>query len=394
MKDAMRKEVKQARNGHHAAWGEKQSEEIAKRLMELPQFKKAKIVLLYASVGSEVMTQTLIEECFAAGKRVCLPVTRDEPKKLLACEISRGEKLEARIFGIPEPVTCREVNPTSIDFIVAPGIAFDRKGNRLGYGGGYYDSFLHQIGATKVGIAYSVQLVGKVPVKDTDVPVDLVITEKEVIDCQEEVRLQAANQHVQKIRIAVMASGRGSDFQSILDGVGRGAVRAEIVGLIVDNPDAYAIERAKAHGVPYFVLEEKKYGSREKLDEAIKEKLDGLKADLVVLAGYMKIIKGRELLEAYEGKMINIHPSLLPKYPGAHAQQDAFDAHEQISGFTIHFVDDSLDGGPIIYQEKVDISDCKSAQEVADKILAREHVGLPKIVDGFARGQYKYAKRK
>lgn len=392
MKDAIRKQVKQARSEHHATWGEKQSDEIAKMLMELPQFKAAKTVMLYASVGSEVRTQKLIEECFAAGKKVCLPVTRDEPKRLLACEISGGERLEPRVFGIPEPVSCREVEPTSIDLAVVPGIAFDRKGNRLGYGGGYYDSFLHKIGAARVGIAYSVQLIDNVPVKDTDVPVDFIITEKEAIDCREEVRRGAA-EGAKKIRIVVMASGRGSDFQSLLDGVERGTVSAQIAGLVVDNPNAYAIERAKMHNVPHFVLEEKEFGGREKLDEKILEKLNELKPDLVVLAGYMKIIKSKKLLGAYEGRMINIHPSLLPKYPGAHAQQDAFEAREQVSGFTIHFVDDSLDGGPIIYQERVDISECKSAQEVADKILAREHVGLPKIVDGFAKGKYRYEKK-
>ncbi len=191
------------------------------------------------------------------------------------------------------------------------------------------------------------------------------------------------------IKIAVLASGRGSDFQSIIDGIESGKVDARIELLITDNPSAGAIEKAKKHGVRYLLLERKNFTSREEHDLAIMKELDKHKVDLVVLAGYMRVIKSGEFLGRYKGRIINIHPSLLPKYPGAHAQKDAFGAGEKISGFTIHFVDESLDGGPIIYQEKVDISDCKSAEEVSTKILEREHVGLPRIVDAFSGGRYK-----
>jgi phosphoribosylglycinamide formyltransferase-1 len=202
------------------------------------------------------------------------------------------------------------------------------------------------------------------------------------------------------IRIAVFASGRGSDFQSIIDGVAKGEVNAKIELLVTDNPSAYAIERAKQAGIAYVVFEPKNYATREQFDEAIMTKVDSISPDLVVLAGYMRIIRSKEFLQKYSGKILNIHPSLLPKYPGAHAQKDAFEAGEKVSGLTIHFVDDSLDGGPIIYQEKVDISDCKSADEVSAKILGREHDALPKIVDSFSKGKYmiegkkvKYEKR-
>ena len=116
------------------------------------------------------------------------------------------------------------------------------------------------------------------------------------------------------------------------------------------------------------------------------KKLAELEPDLVVLAGYMKVIRSKGLLSKYAGRMINIHPSLLPKYPGAHAQRDAFEAGEKVSGFTIHFVDETLDGGKIICQEKVDISGCRSADEAAAKILENEHIGLPAIVGKFAKG--------
>jgi len=191
-----------------------------------------------------------------------------------------------------------------------------------------------------------------------------------------------------KIRIAVFASGRGSDFQSIIDGIARGVVNAKIELLITDNPEAFAIERAKKAGIVVAVFEPEKYATREAFDEAIMAKVDSVSPDLVVLAGYMRIIKSRKFLRAYAGKIINIHPSLLPKYPGAHAQKDAFEAGEKVSGLTIHFVDESLDMGPVIYQEEVDISDCKTAEEVSAKILEREHIAFPRIVDSFSKGKY------
>ncbi len=190
------------------------------------------------------------------------------------------------------------------------------------------------------------------------------------------------------IKIGVLASGRGSDFQSIIDGVERGEVDAEIRILIVDKPDAKAIERAQKHRIPYAVIEPKNYATREEHDRAIRAKLEECNVELVVLAGYMRLIKDMTFLRDYRGKIINIHPSLLPSFPGAHAQRDAFEAGAKVSGFTIHFVDESLDGGPIIYQEKVDISGCKTADEAAARILEREHIGLPKIVDSFSKGKY------
>lgn len=191
-----------------------------------------------------------------------------------------------------------------------------------------------------------------------------------------------------KIRIVVFASGRGSDFQSIIDGIGRGEVDAKIELLVTDNPNAQAIERAEKHSIPHKVFEIKNFATREAFDIAIMAEMDKLSPDLIVLAGYMKLIVSRGFLQKYSGRIINIHPSLLPKYPGAHAQKDAFLAGEKISGLTIHFVDSSLDGGPVIYREEVDISDCKSAEEVSDRILEREHVALPKIVDSFSKGKY------
>ncbi|QLJ53302.1 MAG: Phosphoribosylglycinamide formyltransferase [Candidatus Fermentimicrarchaeum limneticum] len=191
-----------------------------------------------------------------------------------------------------------------------------------------------------------------------------------------------------KIKVGVLASGRGSDFQSIIDGVESGRVNADIAVLISDNPLAKALDRAKEHKIPAICINPNDYLSREEHDKAIRKKLEEFKVELVVLAGYMRLIKDKKFLQDYRGRMINIHPALLPSFPGAHAQRDAFNYGAKVSGYTIHFVDENPDGGPVIYQEAVDISDCKTEDEVAAKILKREHVGLPIIVDSFSKGKY------
>jgi phosphoribosylglycinamide formyltransferase-1 len=190
------------------------------------------------------------------------------------------------------------------------------------------------------------------------------------------------------IRVAVLASGRGSDFQSLIDGIAAGKVDARIVLLITDNAEAPAIGRAEKNNIPHVVILRENYVDRLEHDRAIRKALDAAKIDLVVLAGYMRIIKDKDFLKAYSGRIINIHPSLLPAFPGAHAQKDAFEHGAKVSGYTIHFVDSSLDGGPIIHQEAVYIGSCKTAEEATQKILEREHEGLPKIVDSFSKGRY------
>lgn len=191
-----------------------------------------------------------------------------------------------------------------------------------------------------------------------------------------------------KIRIGVLASGRGTDFQSIVDGVKGGKVNVTMSILISDNPDAKALQIARENNIPAFCIERGKYLYREEHDNAIRKKLEEFNVELVVLAGYMRLITDKKFLEDYKGRIINIHPALLPCFPGTHAQRDAFNYGVKISGYTIHFVDASPDGGPIIHQEAVDISSCKTEDEVSAKILEREHVGLPMIVDSFSKGRY------
>ncbi|MEM4158997.1 MAG: phosphoribosylglycinamide formyltransferase [Candidatus Anstonellaceae archaeon] len=189
------------------------------------------------------------------------------------------------------------------------------------------------------------------------------------------------------LNLAVFASGRGSNFKAILDAIRQGKCDAKVLVLVTDNPQAKAIEYAKEENIEVLIFERKNYKNAVDFDNAILEKLKKYPIDLIVLAGYMRIIRSKEFLDYYKNKIINIHPSLLPKYPGAHAQEDAFRAGEKVSGLTIHIVNEVLDGGPILFQYKVDISDCKSAQEVAEKILKFEHICYPSVIDGIAKGK-------
>lgn len=187
------------------------------------------------------------------------------------------------------------------------------------------------------------------------------------------------------VTLVALASGRGSNFKAILDAIAEGTCNAKMLALISDNPDAMALDIARAHSIPAHYVNPAESSTREAFDDAILALIESYKPDLVVLAGYMRIIKSPKLLSTYKNRILNIHPSLLPKYPGAHAQEDAFNAGEKISGLTIHFVDETLDGGKIIHQEKVDISSCKSAEEVADAILAREHIAYPKVIGSLGK---------
>ncbi len=189
-----------------------------------------------------------------------------------------------------------------------------------------------------------------------------------------------------KVAIAVLASGRGSNFKSILSEIHAGRCNAIVNVLITNNPDAPAIEIATQNNVPVEILEPKNFSSREDFDDKIKETLDKYDVELVVLAGYMLILKGKKLLDSYQ--IINIHPALLPSFPGVDAQTQAFDHGAKISGVTVHFVDAGLDSGPIIYQQAIDISNCKTAEETAEKILKIEHLAYAKVIDLFSKGKY------
>lgn len=183
-------------------------------------------------------------------------------------------------------------------------------------------------------------------------------------------------------RIAVIASGRGSNFQAIIDAIARGAIRGVCVRLITDNPSAFAISRAENSGIPVSVLDYAAYPDRTAYEQGLLDAMTGTGADLFVLAGYMRIL-GDTIVKAFPGRMINIHPALLPCFPGLHAQRQAIWYGVKVSGCTVHFVDEGMDTGPIIIQACVPVFDDDDEDSLAERILEREHESLAHAIQLF-----------
>jgi len=173
-------------------------------------------------------------------------------------------------------------------------------------------------------------------------------------------------------RVAIFASGSGSNFQAIVDSVQAGHVHADICLLICDKPQAKVVERAAQAGIPSFVFSPKDYESKVAFETEIVERLQAANIDLIVLAGYMRLI-GETFLGAYEGKIINIHPSLLPSFPGVDAIGQAHRAGVKVTGVTIHYVDAGMDTGPIIAQRAIEIEETDQLEDVERKIHEVEH---------------------
>jgi phosphoribosylglycinamide formyltransferase-1 len=188
------------------------------------------------------------------------------------------------------------------------------------------------------------------------------------------------------LRIVVLVSGRGSNFQAIVDNIRAGKLPAVCAALITENPDAPCIERAKAAQVPVVVVNFRNYSSREEYEVDLLAALSELSPDLVVLAGYLLIL-GKKVVSTYKDKMINIHPSLLPAFPGLHAQEQALAYGVKIAGCTVHFVDEAMDTGPIILQRSVAVQDNDTADLLAERILAEEHIALSDAIQLFAEGR-------
>ncbi|WP_306437551.1 phosphoribosylglycinamide formyltransferase [Saccharibacillus sp. O23] len=194
-------------------------------------------------------------------------------------------------------------------------------------------------------------------------------------------------------RIAVFASGSGSNFQALLDASRAGNLGAQIALLVCDKPQAKAVERARAAGVPVFVFTPKEYESREAYERVILEELERAKIDLIVLAGYMRLITSM-LVEPYSGRMINIHPSLLPSFPGKDAAGQAVEHGVRVSGATVHFVDGGMDTGPIIAQRAVEVMPEDTATELQARIQETERLLYPEVVSWFAAGRVKLEGRR
>lgn len=183
---------------------------------------------------------------------------------------------------------------------------------------------------------------------------------------------------MEKKRIAIFASGNGSNFEAIAKACADGRIDAEVVICVTDRPGAYVTERAARFGVPVLEFRPKSYASKQEFETMILKELQGKKVDLICLAGYMRII-GDVLLEAYEGRILNIHPSLLPAFQGADAIGQALAYGVKIFGVTVHYVDHTLDGGKIISQAAVEY-DGTDREEIEPMIHAREHVLYPATV--------------
>lgn len=180
-------------------------------------------------------------------------------------------------------------------------------------------------------------------------------------------------------KIAVFASGSGTNFQAMIDASQNGELDAEIALLVCDKPNAFAIERAKQHGIEVLQFMPKNFESKQAFERVILQQLQALNIEWVILAGYMRLI-GETLLEAYEGRIVNIHPSLLPSFPGKNAIEQAYEAKVKVTGVTIHFVDSGMDTGPIIAQAPIFIEENETIEEVRTKIQRVEHQLYPQVI--------------
>jgi phosphoribosylglycinamide formyltransferase 1 len=195
-----------------------------------------------------------------------------------------------------------------------------------------------------------------------------------------------------KKRIAVLASGRGSNFQAVIETIKQGKIPATCIALITDNPEAYAIKRAEKGEIPVIIVDYSLYSSRELYERALLSVMQQADADLFVLAGYMRIL-GNAIVRSFSGKIMNIHPALLPSFTGLHAQRQALEHGVKVSGCTVHFVDENLDGGPIILQRCVAVQDGDDEDLLAERILKHEHECLPEAIRLFCEGKLEISGR-
>lgn len=188
-----------------------------------------------------------------------------------------------------------------------------------------------------------------------------------------------------KLRVGVLVSGSGTNLQSIIDTMESRKINAEIAVVISDKQDAYALERARRHSIPAVYLEPKGK-KKEDYDKEIINTVMKYGVDLIVLAGYMRVLTPA-FVRRYYGRIINIHPALLPSFPGVNAQKQAFEHGVNVSGCTVHFVDEGVDTGPIIIQKAVYVKEGDTVETLKKRILKEEHKILPAAIQLFAEGR-------
>ncbi|MCZ8529152.1 phosphoribosylglycinamide formyltransferase [Alteromonas sp. PRIM-21] len=187
-------------------------------------------------------------------------------------------------------------------------------------------------------------------------------------------------------KICVLISGNGSNLQAIIDEIKGGRLNAKISGVISNRPNAYGLERAKEAGIDAVCLDHTNFDTRESYDEALKAQIDAFGADCVVLAGFMRILTP-EFVDSFAGKLVNIHPSLLPKYKGLNTHQRAIDNGDKEHGVSVHFVTPELDGGPVIIQSRVPVFDEDTASDLAERVQEQERRIYPLVLSWFSAGR-------
>ncbi|EEQ09259.1 Phosphoribosylglycinamide formyltransferase [Yersinia mollaretii ATCC 43969] len=187
-------------------------------------------------------------------------------------------------------------------------------------------------------------------------------------------------------RIVVLVSGQGSNLQALIDAQQQGRISGQISAVFSNNPEAYGLERAELAGISHHALDAKAFTDRTSFDAALAQAIDQYQPDLLVLAGYMRILSPA-FVQHYAGRMLNIHPSLLPKYPGLHTHRQALENGDQEHGTSVHFVTEELDGGPVILQAKVPIFSDDTEEDVVERVQTQEHSIYPLVVGWFTDGR-------
>ena len=190
------------------------------------------------------------------------------------------------------------------------------------------------------------------------------------------------------IKIAVLVSGSGSNLQALIDA----NLSGQIVGVISNKPEAYALERAKKAGIQTAVIEHKQYPNREAFDDVMHQQLLDWDVDLVVLAGFMRILSAK-FVKAWEGKMLNIHPSLLPNYKGMHTHQRVLNTGDVLHGCTVHYVTAELDAGQALAQDELKVNLHDDVNSLASRVHVLEHVIYPQVVEWICTGTVQYTKQ-
>ncbi len=195
-------------------------------------------------------------------------------------------------------------------------------------------------------------------------------------------------------KLGVLISGSGTNLQSIIDNIESGFIKNATISVVISNKnDAFGLKRAENHNIPSVFIDHKNYPSREKFEEALIEKLDEYNVDYVILAGFMRVLT-KKFISYYQKRIINIHPALLPSFPGTDGQQQAFDYGVKFSGCTVHFVDEGTDTGPIIIQAVVPVLENDTADSLKKRILAQEHKIFPYAIKLLVEDKLKIVGRK